>query len=1270
MTFFDDIKSKHLSNYVLVTIGDPDDPIHRISTQKVRLGEDYYKPILLNIPAISESLDVENRKYKISSLRLSISDYKEDGVRFSDSLNQLMNQEVNIYYASPSCKTLEDCYSAGVFIVRSFTQDQDKVGLNCEDLSQDKLHKDLPLETLGDNSTIADKYKNKPIPLVFGKVDKSPTVIKGRTIVLENSTGIGSVINGNGDETNQSFNFEEIKDSPLYIYTGDIYSGVNKILLQTEDTDFSVEEPLDSDIFIPIYSAGQSQWNIKSNREITLNQTPLFNANGIQIQSIYTPETIVIGSAANYQFDNSGNYINDSYDDTLNYFETGNEHLALDGNLNTFNHINTSLSIAGSVTGDEDNPYSMPTGSFSFYIIDIKTSLPFSIKSSFTGIKLMLNGYRMPINPFLWVIPQLNQDVGYGDTVNLNELFYFGNMSDNLASMRDIVFDAENYPIGSLFGLTILPSVREGGSYRLAFGGIVIGDENNNVTIDAELDAKIRDVLITGYADIGNPLEKNFYIDITGRGDEAPTLQKIYEEILGEDILDFDGTLNQDGLSMGSYAFTLDKKINSKKLLEEISASSGLFPYFKNGDFNVKSIKSFYNGENKTIMGDDILSYKYDRTKIEKVYTRVNVKYHYDYGLKDFTKETGYIESIIGINYGEGGYDTSYFGDDFDQELIFESKYIRDKTTALNLAEYLYGLYANQHNLITVKLPLNYLVFELGDIVKFDSLIQGRKIFGENYTKSIIRNGQVLYPYFFITQIRKNLDNVEIKLYQLHKFDAVPIVYGCTDILATPETYNQYAHVDDGSCEYPVIVQGCTNPLALNYVEGAVIDNGSCVLPAILEPPVIITPVEDAVIPIEFEGDEEIELIADIPRNSAFDENFGAEETIIYEGGTGLPTNNPSQPANYMKISGMTEEEFSSINWDGSSIDVISDYGGGDKFGNVSQADFSHGICYIQAELYDNSNMQFYPNDTVKIYTLGESINNSDWYGTNESVTLLGGEGNLITRINSSQEGCVLNLGEQPNGIYNVSFDIHKRGSVSSIKVALRNIFSMSVGGESSNITITDSPIPVSITLSLEETFSQLWITGVEDIASASKLIIDNVSVIKQATQTLQNPVINVTWTPSLNLLSPVGNLDYVPSGGYMVRILEDISAPTALYQYALTATDNNMVHSIDFADVAGLPQNTPLVLQVIVATEDTYLGTPVFIEPSASDSINFSWGLVSGDITGEGLVNISDIVQIAQHIMGETELTAEQLSAADMNGDGIVNVVDALLLVQNILED
>jgi len=174
LAFLDDIKSKHLSTFVLVTIGDD----ICISTQKITFDDKYYKPILLNVPSISESLDIEQRKYKISSVSLSISDYEEDGERFSDTLNTLMNKEVNIYYSSPSCSDLNDCYKAGTYIVRSFSQDEDKVTLNCEDLSQDKLHKDLPLEELiGDD--VDNKYKNKPIPMVFGEVDRSPCLLKG-----------------------------------------------------------------------------------------------------------------------------------------------------------------------------------------------------------------------------------------------------------------------------------------------------------------------------------------------------------------------------------------------------------------------------------------------------------------------------------------------------------------------------------------------------------------------------------------------------------------------------------------------------------------------------------------------------------------------------------------------------------------------------------------------------------------------------------------------------------------------------------------------------------------------------------------------------------------------------------------------------------------------------------------------------------------------------------------------------------------------------------
>ncbi len=225
MAFLDDIKSKHLSTFVLVTIGDD----IRISTQKITFDDEYYKPILLNIPSISESLDIEQRKYKISSVSLSISDYEEDGERFSDNLNTLMNKEVKIYYSSPSCSDFNDCHLAGTYIVRSFSQDEDKVTLNCEDLSQDKLHQDFPLNELGDDDIVPDKYKNKPIPMVFGKVDRSPCVISKNY----DNENFGNAILIADSIDNNVFAVETIGDSyiqyePLFIFVENKYYNVSK----------------------------------------------------------------------------------------------------------------------------------------------------------------------------------------------------------------------------------------------------------------------------------------------------------------------------------------------------------------------------------------------------------------------------------------------------------------------------------------------------------------------------------------------------------------------------------------------------------------------------------------------------------------------------------------------------------------------------------------------------------------------------------------------------------------------------------------------------------------------------------------------------------------------------------------------------------------------------------------------------------------------------------------------------------------------------------
>ena len=183
MTFQQDIASKHLNVYPVVMIQYHNDTYDYLSTRKGNIavsevggGEIYFKPILLNIPAISESIDIETKKYRISSVTLNISDYEYDGKRFSDSLtdlagNSIINAEIYIYYVSQSMETFADFQLVGHYIVRKFTQNDKQVNLICEDRSQAELHKDLPLESVADTDDIIEKYRTKPKTMVFGKVE-------------------------------------------------------------------------------------------------------------------------------------------------------------------------------------------------------------------------------------------------------------------------------------------------------------------------------------------------------------------------------------------------------------------------------------------------------------------------------------------------------------------------------------------------------------------------------------------------------------------------------------------------------------------------------------------------------------------------------------------------------------------------------------------------------------------------------------------------------------------------------------------------------------------------------------------------------------------------------------------------------------------------------------------------------------------------------------------------------------------------------------------
>ena len=62
--------------------------------------------------------------------------------------------------------------------------------------------------------------------------------------------------------------------------------------------------------------------------------------------------------------------------------------------------------------------------------------------------------------------------------------------------------------------------------------------------------------------------------------------------------------------------------------------------------------------------------------------------------------------------------------------------------------------------------------------------------------------------------------------------------------------------------------------------------------------------------------------------------------------------------------------------------------------------------------------------------------------------------------------------------------------------------------------------------------------------------------------------------------------------------------------------------------------------------------------ETSASDAL-------PGDVNGDGVVNIIDVIMVMKHVLGLSDLAGEQLEAADVIDDGVVDIRDVTRIMQ-----
>ena len=71
------------------------------------------------------------------------------------------------------------------------------------------------------------------------------------------------------------------------------------------------------------------------------------------------------------------------------------------------------------------------------------------------------------------------------------------------------------------------------------------------------------------------------------------------------------------------------------------------------------------------------------------------------------------------------------------------------------------------------------------------------------------------------------------------------------------------------------------------------------------------------------------------------------------------------------------------------------------------------------------------------------------------------------------------------------------------------------------------------------------------------------------------------------------------------------------------------------------------------------------FIYDLVMDLVNESSNTLTGDINGDGMVNVLDVVTLVNVILGSMPATDN----ADLNGDGFYNVLDIVSLVSIIIE-
>ena len=385
-----------------------------LSTQNITLNAASFlinfDPLLLNISSIKESVDVETRKYKVSSVTLTLSNAKYLGKRLSDSYIDLINGDVEVRFKTQNVTDYNRTMLVYKGKVRRITQSDTTLTLSVEDSSEQKVHKDIP-ESIAPETDFKSKYKNKPYPMVIGKVDRSPCITSFNTTseydidndgVLDDYNFVRDVIADKKELSkivpeNLEIGNNIIGSPSLYAEVDEEYVGLypRTVIdfdsgLEAGDINYSTLATNNGFCFVELFDNYDGE--IEDIEEIALNDTAANKGRVLMQRKESKIERIIKERDTDGGFTFKSGYID--------LDENGNEVLIEDASLN-FDRINdgnsnTCIEIEGNwkkietyTTIDEDGNESESTLPFFWYSL---AYLKFHFDSLPSGITLEIEG--------------------------------------------------------------------------------------------------------------------------------------------------------------------------------------------------------------------------------------------------------------------------------------------------------------------------------------------------------------------------------------------------------------------------------------------------------------------------------------------------------------------------------------------------------------------------------------------------------------------------------------------------------------------------------------------------------------------------------------------------------------------------------------------------------------------------------------------------------------------------------------------------------------